>query len=117
MPTNTTPPRIAIVDIAGKGKGVIAQEGIARGTLIISEKPRIILPAISDAGLVKAISALPQEDLSFMSSFPHGPHPIFGTLKHFIPCVEDHTMGLCSTICRVNHTCYSPKGSPNASYF
>ncbi|KAJ7812370.1 hypothetical protein B0H14DRAFT_2856990 [Mycena olivaceomarginata] len=54
-----------------------------------------------------------------MLSFPHGPEdiPIIGALKHFIPCVKDHTIGLCSTICRVNHTCYSPKGSPNASYF
>ncbi|KAJ7354410.1 hypothetical protein DFH08DRAFT_691757 [Mycena albidolilacea] len=119
MPTDTTSPRIAIVDIAGKGKGVIAQEGIARGTLIISEKPRIIVPAVGDAGLVKAISVLPREDLSFMLSFPHGPEdiPIIGALKHFIPCVGDHTISLCSTICRVNHTCYSPKGSPNASYF
>ncbi|KAJ7131006.1 hypothetical protein C8R44DRAFT_871552 [Mycena epipterygia] len=27
------------------------------------------------------------------------------------------SVSLCPTICRVNHTCYSPKASPNAGYF
>ncbi|KAJ7111449.1 hypothetical protein C8R44DRAFT_856684 [Mycena epipterygia] len=116
MPIDTSFPRISIVDIAGKGKGVIAKERILRGTLIISEKPRITLHG---GNALEKIRALPREDLLFFMSFPCGPneHPIFGRLKHFTPCVGDNAVGLCSTICRVNHTCYSPKGSPNAAYF
>jgi hypothetical protein len=111
-------PCIAIVDVPGKGKGVIAKEHIPRGTLIVSEKPRIILPD-GEVKIRKALSLLSQEDISFMLSFPCGPNemPFFGQFKHFTPCVGDDASGLCPTICRVNHTCFSPKGSPNATYF
>ncbi|KAJ7687815.1 hypothetical protein B0H17DRAFT_1135988 [Mycena rosella] len=116
MPTEF--PRIDIVDIPGKGKGVIAKGYIPGGTLIISERPRILLPYKDPT---QALSALSREDLSFLLSFPRGPdeHPIFGRLKHFTPCVGDDTFsrGLCETICRVNHTCYSPKARPNAAYY
>ncbi|KAJ6537988.1 hypothetical protein B0H19DRAFT_961802 [Mycena capillaripes] len=118
-------PRIAIADILGKGKGVIAKQLISRGTLIVSEWPRITLPA-NASGIVdfqglcrifEAVSALSQEDAQFFLSFPCAPNenPIHGRLKHFLPC-GDTAFGLCSTICRVNHTCYSPKASPNAAY-
>ncbi|KAJ6615614.1 hypothetical protein B0H10DRAFT_2040251 [Mycena sp. CBHHK59/15] len=118
MPTDTRFPRIAIVDIPGKGKGVIANERIPRGTLIVSEKPRITL-LDNRSELLKAVSALSQDDLSFLLSFPCGPNedPILGRLKHFTPCIGDDAAGLCPTICRVNHTCYSPKASPNSAYF
>ncbi|KAJ7128303.1 hypothetical protein C8R44DRAFT_615647 [Mycena epipterygia] len=120
MPTNTRFPRIAIVDIPGKGKGVIAKERISRGTLIISEKPRITLHGATDLEKIRALpSAMSHEDeVSFFMSFPCGPDedPIIGRLKHFTPCGDD-AVGLCPTICRVNHTCSSPKGSPNAAYF
>ncbi|KAJ7111349.1 hypothetical protein C8R44DRAFT_677810 [Mycena epipterygia] len=121
MSTNTRFPRIAIVDIAGKGKGVIAKERIPRGTLIISEKPLIILHGTNDLEKIKALpSAVSHaDDILFFMSFPcrHDEDPIIGRLKHFTPCVGDGAVGLCPTICRVNHTCYSPKGSPNAVYF
>ncbi|KAJ7493598.1 hypothetical protein FB451DRAFT_445967 [Mycena latifolia] len=115
MPTETSFPRIAIVDIAGKGRGVVAKEPIARGTLIVSEKPRILLPLSTPPDL----STLSLMDTSFFLSFPCGPneHPILGHLKHFTPCVGDDMRGLCQTICRVNHTCYSPNAGPNAAYF
>ncbi|KAJ7080639.1 hypothetical protein B0H15DRAFT_953504 [Mycena belliarum] len=68
---------------------------------------------------MRAISSLSKDDRSFLLSFPNAPgdDPIFGRLKHFTPCVGDNAAGLCPTICRVNHTCYSPKGRPNAAYF
>ncbi|KAJ6607845.1 hypothetical protein B0H10DRAFT_2070019, partial [Mycena sp. CBHHK59/15] len=118
MPTDTRFPRIAIVDIPGKGKGVIANEHIPRGTLIVSEKPSITLP-VNRSEMLKVLPALSQDDLSFLLSFPCGPNedPILGRLKHFTPCIGDDAAGLCPTICRVNHTCYSPKASPNAAYF
>ncbi|KAJ6557527.1 hypothetical protein B0H19DRAFT_1376256 [Mycena capillaripes] len=120
MSTKTQFPRIAIVDVPGKGKGVVAKERIARGTLIVSEKPRIIVPTSGEVRILRAISALSEEDISFIMSFPRaGPeeNPITSRMKHFIPCVGDDTRGLCPTICRVNHTCYSPMGTPNATYF
>ncbi|KAJ7847729.1 hypothetical protein B0H14DRAFT_3867398, partial [Mycena olivaceomarginata] len=126
MPTNTQFPRIDIVDIPGKGKGVIAKQYIPPGALIISEKPRITLPS-GDSGKVdrqgfarifQALAALSQDDFDFFMSFPCAPSetPILGRLKHFTPCFGDNVFGLCLTISRVNHTCYSPNGGPNASY-
>lgn len=121
MPTDTSFPRIAIVDIPGKGKGVIAKERIPRGTLIISEKPRITLHGANNLEKIKALpSAVSHaDDILFFMSFPCRPNedPIIGRLKHFTPCVGDDAVTLCPTICRVNPTCYSPKGSPNAVYF
>ncbi|KAJ6542354.1 hypothetical protein DFH09DRAFT_928831 [Mycena vulgaris] len=112
-------PTIAIVDVLGKGKGVIAKERILRGTLIVSEKPRIALPM--DVDHFGVLATLSQRDLDFLMSFPCGPNerPLRGRVKHFTPCVGDDTfsLGLCPTVCRVNHTCYSPKGRPNAAYF
>ncbi|KAK7053564.1 SET domain-containing protein [Favolaschia claudopus] len=112
-------PTIEIVDIPGKGKGVITKEHIARGTLIISEKPRIIVPdVLSPGGVKEALSQFSEEDLIFFLSFPATESwNIMDRFKHFTPCVGDDKRGLCETICRVNHTCFSPKGAPNASYF
>ncbi|KAJ7434924.1 hypothetical protein B0H11DRAFT_2116066, partial [Mycena galericulata] len=116
MPTNNSFPRIAIVDVPGKGRGVITQQRIPRGTLIISEKPKIILPN-NPATIDDALSALSAMDRAFLLSFPCGrdEDPIRGRLKHFTPCGYD-AAGLCATICRVNHTCFSPEGSPNSAY-
>ncbi|KAJ7147696.1 hypothetical protein C8R43DRAFT_926195 [Mycena crocata] len=111
-------PRIDIVDVPGKGKGVIALEHISRGTLIISEKPRITLPVMpSGFPDPAALSALTPDDRAFLLSFPCPFHedPILGRMKHFTPAGEA-TFGLCATICRVNHTCCSPKSRPNAAY-
>ncbi|KAJ7457147.1 hypothetical protein B0H11DRAFT_215853 [Mycena galericulata] len=120
MPADTSPtfPRITITDVPGKGKGVVAREHIARGTLIVSEKPRIILP-LAPSQMREVLTGLSREDVEFLLSFPCGPDedPILGRVKHFTPCVGDNARGLCATICRVNHTCYSPKGGPNAAYF
>ncbi|KAJ6492242.1 hypothetical protein C8R45DRAFT_990715 [Mycena sanguinolenta] len=119
---STNFPRIAIVDVPGKGKGVVAQESILRGTLIVSEKPRIMLPFSDKSNGLKFLSSLSPEDLAFLLSFPcgQGEHAILGRLKHFTPCVANGDViswGLCETVCRVNHTCYSPMGGPNAAYF
>ncbi|KAF8192276.1 hypothetical protein K438DRAFT_1720588 [Mycena galopus ATCC 62051] len=124
MPNDTKFPCIAIVNIPGKGKGVVAKEFIPSGTLIISERPRIAIPVAASnpqhlQTAIAFLSTLSQEDHEFFLSFPHLPseNSITGRLKHFIPCVGDDAFGLFPTICRLNHTCYSPKGSPNAAYF
>ncbi|KAJ7211985.1 hypothetical protein GGX14DRAFT_621194 [Mycena pura] len=120
MPTMATSafPLIKVVDIPGKGKGVVALESIPKGTRILSEKPRIRL---SDLRGIDSLS-LSEDDLYFFLSFPsHGKdeeNPVQSRLKHFLPCVGsvDNAIGLFETICRVNHTCYSPLGRPNALY-
>ncbi|KAJ6492239.1 hypothetical protein C8R45DRAFT_192924 [Mycena sanguinolenta] len=120
---STNFPRAAIVDVPGKGKGVVAQERIPRGTLIVSERPRITIHGSNEAASLKVLSTLSEDDASFLDSFPPTPtkNPRFGRLKHFTPCVTAGGRvtgwGLCPTVCRVNHTCYSPMGSPNAAYF
>ncbi|KAK7053565.1 SET domain-containing protein [Favolaschia claudopus] len=119
-------PRIAIIDIPGKGKGVVALERIPRGTLIVAEKPRIILPtepAASKAAYQATLSRLSSDDITFILSFPYlGQAParhIYDHInhrdRHFVP-LGPGMCGLCETICRINHTCSSPKGGPNANY-
>jgi hypothetical protein len=122
MSTESAFPRIAIIDIPGKGKGVVANEYIRRGTLIVSEKPRILLPAGDTAAIrasaIRLFASLSADDKEFLLSFPSvSDDVIIGRFKHFTPCVGDNTWGLFPTVCRVNHTCYSPQGSPNAAYF
>ncbi|KAJ6474048.1 hypothetical protein C8R47DRAFT_1144610 [Mycena vitilis] len=122
MPSDPESPHIALVDIPGKGKGVVAKEYIRRGALIVSEKPRITLSSkFGDMGILAAARALSEEDIAYMMTFPPTPSdilpPMLSRLKHFLPCVGDDAFGLCPTISRVNHTCYSPKGSPNSTYF
>jgi hypothetical protein len=112
-----TVPSIEIAEVPGKGKGVVAKEHISRSTLIISEKPRITMP-IDNFGIVKALHSMSEKDVAFFMSFPGSDDdPIKGRLKHFIPCEGDNCFGLCETICRVNHVCYSPMGGPNAAYY
>ncbi|KAJ7907911.1 hypothetical protein B0H13DRAFT_2662216 [Mycena leptocephala] len=112
-----TVPSIGIAEVPGKGKGVVAKEHISRSTLIISEKPRITMP-IDNFGIVKALHSMSEKDVAFFMSFPGSDDdPIKGRLKHFIPCEGDNCFGLCETICRVNHVCYSPMGGPNAAYY
>ncbi|KAK7001717.1 SET domain-containing protein [Favolaschia claudopus] len=107
---------VAVVDIPGKGKGVIARERIPRGTLLVAEKPRIILPATSKEKLLKSMSLLSEEDKAFILTFPGKDSDLEDRLKHFVPCVGDGNTCLCPTICRINHTCCSPMSGPNTSY-
>ncbi|KAJ7673874.1 hypothetical protein DFH06DRAFT_1467288 [Mycena polygramma] len=116
-------PRISIVNILGKGKGVIANEHITRGTLIVSEKPRIYMPQQDELEIMHAIvTLLPQDDMEFVFSFPPGPpqQQFSWWSNNAIPCfnadgrIVGH--GLYPTICRVNHKCRSPKATPNAVY-
>ncbi|KAJ7210286.1 hypothetical protein C8J57DRAFT_1608111 [Mycena rebaudengoi] len=125
MSTNTIAfPRITIVDIPSKGKGVVANEYIRRGTLIVSEKPRILLSVPTNAtatmkeSAIRLLASMSAEDKEFFLTFPSvSAHGSLGRFKHFTPCVGDNAWGLFPTVCRVNHSCYSPLGGPNAAYF
>ncbi|KAJ7048292.1 hypothetical protein C8F01DRAFT_1192575, partial [Mycena amicta] len=113
-------PRIAIVDIPGKGRGVVAREPIRRGTRIIAEKPRIRVPHWLDRRQALDLNTLSAEDLSFFMSFPAGSDadPVAGRLRHLVPCggAPDQAAALFETVCRMNHICHSPLGGPNASF-
>ncbi|KAJ7198015.1 hypothetical protein GGX14DRAFT_470691 [Mycena pura] len=115
-----TYPSIAIVDIPGKGKGVVAREPIRRGTRIIAEEPRIRVPHYQDRRQALDLKSLSDADLKFFLTFPceDGMDPVRGRLRHLIPCVgaPDEASALFETVCRMNHTCYSPLGRPNALY-
>ncbi|KAJ7147681.1 hypothetical protein C8R43DRAFT_953042 [Mycena crocata] len=97
MSTHVGFPRIDIVDVPGKGKGVIALEHIPRGTMIISEKPRITLPAVLPTAMRSnwVAASLSPDDREFLLSFPCGPDEdaILGRMKHFTPCLGDGTVG------------------------
>ncbi|KAF7289599.1 SET domain-containing protein [Mycena chlorophos] len=122
MSASSTYPRIAVVEIPGKGKGIVALEPIHRGTRIIAEKPRIRVPYSTDPfrRRISDLRTLSEGDLAFFMSFPcdDGLDPIEGRLRHLIPCAgsPDEAFGLFETVCRFNHTCYSPLGRPNALY-
>ncbi|KAK7006295.1 hypothetical protein R3P38DRAFT_3037765 [Favolaschia claudopus] len=115
-------PAIDIVDIPGKGRGVIAREFIPQGTRIIAEKPVIKFSGCTSVGYMesvhKALSSTSK--FEFFLSFPcmQGGDPILGRFKHFLPCEsgDDNAHGLFATICRINHTCCSPLSGPNAIY-
>ncbi|TFK99940.1 hypothetical protein BDV98DRAFT_129015 [Pterulicium gracile] len=120
MNTPNAYPRIAIFDISGKGKGVVALEPILRGTRIIAEKPRIRVPHWQDHRRDLDFNSLTKEDQDFFMSFPcpDGRDPVAGRFCHLVPCVgsSDQASAIFETVCRLNHTCHSPMGRPNAVY-
>ncbi|KAF7319690.1 SET domain-containing protein [Mycena kentingensis (nom. inval.)] len=115
-------PRIEVVDIPGKGRGVVAREPIAAGTRILAEEPRIHLKPRGLLGLQFHPSqfraeSFSQDQLDFLFSFPGSDEGgrIESRLRHFLPCAGG-AQGLFETACRLNHTCCSPFGGPNALY-
>jgi hypothetical protein len=114
-------PRIQIVDIPGKGQGVVAMEDIPRGTLILSEEPRLKFPR--DPARAMSFFATPAlaDNMQLLMSFPcrEGADFLTGRFHHCLPMDGNSTFqaGLFPTICKVNHTCCSPYGQPNAAFF
>ncbi|KAK6996420.1 hypothetical protein R3P38DRAFT_3628034 [Favolaschia claudopus] len=115
-------PAIEVVDIPGKGKGVVALEFITQGTRIIAEEPTIKLSGQTREDLAHSvqIALSSPSNLEFLLSFPckKGEDPVSGRFNHFLPCAseDDNACGLFATICRINHTCCSPLSGPNAMY-
>ena len=111
--------RVQVVDIAGKGKGLLALEAIPRGARIISEEAIVVLNVRDMVQMDSVISLLPLATREEFMSFPMTPNssdPVRSRAAHFLPLVEDGLQtpprGLFPTICRVNHSC-----SPNAIYY
>ncbi|KAF7329490.1 SET domain-containing protein [Mycena kentingensis (nom. inval.)] len=106
-----TYPRTQLVDIPGRGKGLVAREPIPRGTRILVEKAAFTVHWPLD------LYTLTPEQIALLRTFPcpDPQRPIESRLSQLLPC-EIGVSGLFMTAGRVNHVCYSPLGSPNAIY-
>ncbi|KAI0348154.1 SET domain-containing protein [Trametopsis cervina] len=103
-----------VVDVPGKGKGLVASRFLPRGSLIVSERPLIQLPrgfgVFSDIGEYASQPAVEK-----LMTFPGDPEsPFSSRTKHFLPMVgsDQYISGLFEIICRANHSC-----RPNANYY
>ncbi|KAI0348155.1 SET domain-containing protein [Trametopsis cervina] len=107
-----------IVEIVGKGKGLVATRFLARGTLIVAEKPIIQLPR----GFNENMTQNEMRDyasntaMEILMTFPGDSRPdqiITSRFKHFLPMDDNKKFvsGLFETICRANHSCI-----PNAFF-
>lgn len=114
-----TGPAFLVVDIVGKGQGVIASRFISRGSLIISEPPMIHVPkgASNVLEILEAVSLASPSALAKLATFEGSDEPtlaLFSRLKHFMPIVgnEQYQQGLFEIIGRANHSC-----RPNAIFY
>ena len=110
-------PLFRIANIAGKGKGLIAQKDITKGTRILCEKPLFSAtrpvskpPAdleIMFASKLKALSKASQRQfLSLPNNFP-GKYPFSNIFKtNALSCGPDSIVGaVYPSICLINHSC------------
>ncbi|KAI0024474.1 hypothetical protein F4780DRAFT_603510 [Xylariomycetidae sp. FL0641] len=103
-----------IVDVPGKGKGLVANHNIATGTRILCEAPLFTVPggpprAMNEdvASKLRLLSKEKQRQfLSMHNSFP-GPFALVGIfLTNAIPCGPDAaTAGVYLESCLINHAC------------
>lgn len=104
-------PMYEVVDIPGKGKGLIALRDIPRGTRILFEEPLFFLPDMPRDLLSEAVAAglktLSKDEqrqfLSLHNNFP-GKGALGGLfLTNALPF--SFGLGIYPTICRINHSC------------
>ena len=108
---------VKVVDIPGKGRGVIACADIAAGTLLLSEKPLFTntftgyggskdLEAFFAARLKSLTKEQQKQFLTLHNANPDMP-PFAGTFKtNALPCGSGSMIGgVYPTICRINHSC------------
>lgn len=112
-------PAFRVVEIPGKGKGLVANRFLLRGSLIISEVPIIPLPRkmTTMAQLQQLIEVSDPSVAATLMSFPGSNDPgmmLLSRMQHFLPLEgsELYQQGLFEIICRANHSC-----RPNANYF
>ena len=107
-------PLFEIVDVPGKGKGVIALQFIRQGTVFISERPlfEISEQDFLEDKLSSLVQSLPPDLRATYLSYPPRekmPDLYEARAHHLIP----HTGGRAfyEVACRLNHSC-----SPNCSW-
>lgn len=107
-------PHFEVIQVPGKGKGLVARVDIAKGTRILCEKPLLTArnnsPAMLHQDLVPKIKALSKDQqrqfLSLYNNFP-GKYAFSGIVKtNALPCGCGSTIGgVYPTICLINHSC------------
>jgi hypothetical protein len=107
-------PYFEVIEVPGKGKGLVALVDIAKGTRILCEKPLLTArnnsPAMLHQDLVPKIKALSKDQqrqfLSLHNNFP-GKYAFSGIVKtNALPCgCGSDIGGIYPTICLINHSC------------
>jgi hypothetical protein len=108
-----------MLDIAGKGKGLVACLDIPKGARIFSEKPFLTAPCNMDPSLLEEVlirrfNDLPEDSkLQFLSLHenPHFQNLFLGKYAaNNLPC-DEGIGGIYAILSRINHSCL-----PNAHY-
>ncbi|KAJ5169589.1 uncharacterized protein N7500_002372 [Penicillium coprophilum] len=108
-------PLYKIQPVPGKGQGLVARFNIAKGQLIVSEKPLLTTLNITNTTTMEKqiateLRKLPKDAqrqfLSLHNNFP-GKQPFSGIVRtNALPCGPGSmTGGIYSTISRINHSC------------
>lgn len=101
--------------IAGKGRGLVANKEIAKGTRIIAERPlfKITGEALGEVferaifTKVAALSESSKQQFSSLCSSRSAQHPLSSIVRtNALPCgVGSVTAAVYATICLINHSC------------
>ncbi|KAG6002088.1 hypothetical protein E4U43_001178, partial [Claviceps pusilla] len=117
-------PLYDIKDVPGKGRGLIARCDILKGTLVLVEKPLVIVPPIPSPAFIPAVEEalkwniadqlrqLSKEQVRQFLSLHNNHrgqelHPFLGIAQtNALPCGPDSSTGaLYATACLINHSC------------
>ncbi|KAI0134061.1 hypothetical protein BJ170DRAFT_591053 [Xylariales sp. AK1849] len=114
IPSDTDTGLYSVVEIAGRGKGLVAKVNISKGTRILCEKPLFTVARMSPrllheavAEKLKSLSKNEQRQfLSLHNNFP-GQYAFSGiVLTNALPCGSGSTVGgIYLKTCLINHNC------------
>lgn len=119
----STSPLWEIVDIPGKGKGMVARRNITQGTLLLRETPLFLVPPTvrqsPEQLIIALVSQLPLEKQQVFDALSHHARP--DAVGDALPLAKFETnsmnagesVGIFPTIARINHGCSS---AFNAAY-
>ncbi|KAK6201779.1 hypothetical protein LQW54_009358 [Pestalotiopsis sp. IQ-011] len=103
-----------VVEISGRGKGLVAKVGIPRGTRVLCEKPLFTVdhmpPHLLHKTVATKLKTLSKDEqrqfLSLHNNFP-GQHAFNGIVRtNALPCgPESRVGGIYPKICLINHSC------------
>jgi hypothetical protein len=110
---------IRIAEVPGKGVGVFATQSITAGTMILSEKPMVVVPPFvpqPELNILRQLQGLTADEKKAFFALRNGHpdmKPVMGIMKtNAMPLGEGaSTCGIFPKCARFNHSC-----SPNAVY-
>ena len=114
-------PLFEIMDIPGKGKGLVSRFNLSKGTRVVHEKPLFTTQPLSSKSMLesdiatklKKLSKNQQRDFLQLHNNHPGNFPFSGIVRtNALPCGVDSSIGgIYPTLCRINHSCL-----PNAHH-